>query len=301
MIAAAALWLSPSTVAHAAALELQPSSEWSVVRQGDRCNVARQFGEGRNAVVLMLDKFNQGERFLVSLAGHPLILPAELPARAASPGPGNLPYRLRFRPTDEGFAYTLAFGGKDQEDTPYLVLGDADLVPSGAARAGADGDAPLSVLRDRAAEERSARQVLLDQPLQRDLVLHTGPMNVPMITVRACMDAVVRSWGLDPRQQEALVSRPQPTADPRSWIKSYDFPKKPLYRGESAVVAVRLLVDQTGKPTACAIQLSSVPAEFGQTSCQTLIERGRFEPARDAQGLAHASYYTTAIRWVNSG
>jgi len=67
------LALSMPSLASAAAPApsiLKPSSKWQVDYAYERCRLARQFGEGKQTVFLMMDRFGPTDSFRLTISGH---------------------------------------------------------------------------------------------------------------------------------------------------------------------------------------------------------------------------------------
>jgi hypothetical protein len=72
-----------------------------------------------------------------------------------------------------------------------------------------------------------------------------------------------------------------------------------LAKGKSGITPFRLMVDATGEPTACIIQVPG-NAPFDKMTCDVLMRRAHFDPALDANGRPVPSYYLNSIRWMTA-
>jgi protein TonB len=63
-----------------------------------------------------------------------------------------------------------------------------------------------------------------------------------------------------------------------------DYPAAAAREGAEGTVLTRFVVDRSGQPTNCVIAQSSGNAALDEVSCRIVIERFRFEPARNAAG-----------------
>jgi len=88
---------------------------------------------------------------------------------------------------------------------------------------------------------------------------------------------------------------PQPI-DQAGWISPADYPKPARREQREGVVGYRIDVDSRGHPVGCQIVLSAGPL-LDQPTCELLLRRSHFAPARDAAGKAVAGAYTARIRW----
>ncbi|MGV1683976.1 TonB family protein [Sphingopyxis sp. NJF-3] len=90
---------------------------------------------------------------------------------------------------------------------------------------------------------------------------------------------------------------PSPATSPGSWVTPDDYPARARRDEREGVVGFRLTVDADGLPSGCDVTASSGHADLDEKTCQLLMERARFTPARDENGQKVASSYTNRIRW----
>ncbi|HEY8592555.1 MAG TPA: energy transducer TonB [Sphingomicrobium sp.] len=119
-------------------------------------------------------------------------------------------------------------------------------------------------------------------------------MGEPLQAFDQCARDSLKDWGVDPDLQEKIV-RPLWAAASRNWIGADDYPTKLAVQGEESTVAIRLLVDATGKPTKCTSLTHYREKEFNEITCAKAMERLRFEPAELSDGTKVPSYYTQHI------
>lgn len=82
-----------------------------------------------------------------------------------------------------------------------------------------------------------------------------------------------------PGQDNAAASaKAEPANNPADWIGYADYPPASLRAREAGTVAVRLVVDSTGRVTACQIVSSSGYARLDEGTCATLVARAQFVP-----------------------
>ena len=95
----------------------------------------------------------------------------------------------------------------------------------------------------------------------------------------------------------ASPSEPSPKRSPATWVTSNDYPARAQERQVEGNVRARLGVSPSGLPTACTVMSSSGSEELDAKTCQLLMARARFEPARNASGVAIAGSWSTTIAW----
>lgn len=91
-----------------------------------------------------------------------------------------------------------------------------------------------------------------------------------------------------------------PVGSPGKWMTDQDYPSSAKKRGEQGTVAFTLLVSPDGTPVRCEITRSSNYADLDEKSCSILIQRAKFNPARDAEGNALHTYYRSFMYWAFS-
>lgn len=123
-------------------------------------------------------------------------------------------------------------------------------------------------------------------------------MHAPMDAVRACLDNLLASWGVDANTQKSLTREPMPVGNPGDWLKSSDYPQKMLDQGMNDSVNFRLTIDAVGMPTACNVLTMESRPEFIKATCDKLMQRARFNPALDAQGNPVPSIYVSTVIWT---
>lgn len=96
-----------------------------------------------------------------------------------------------------------------------------------------------------------------------------------------------------------LESEPIPTGDPGSWISSADYPSALRTKGVSGIVRFRLDVDAAGKPSNCTVLAAFSDVAFKKVTCDKLMRKAQFQPAKDAAGTAVPSYWVSSVVWIS--
>ncbi len=76
-----------------------------------------------------------------------------------------------------------------------------------------------------------------------------------------------------------------------------DYPLAAIRNHEQGAVAFRLTVGPDGRPAGCAVTSSSGSELLDSTTCRLLMERAKFQPARDSEGKAVADSVDGRIVW----
>ncbi len=85
------------------------------------------------------------------------------------------------------------------------------------------------------------------------------------------------------------------------WLGADNYPASAIRAGEQGRVVAIVSIDATGHPTACRIDISIGSPALEKGTCDVVLAKGQFEPARDARGRAVASAMTMPVRWVLPG
>jgi protein TonB len=96
---------------------------------------------------------------------------------------------------------------------------------------------------------------------------------------------------------DRLAPKAVPTGNPGRWFSNDDYPAEARRRNEQGRVQVRVKIDPHGVPRACAIVTSSGSISLDNTTCDLVMRRSRFTPARGADGKAVWGSWSSAIRW----
>ena len=279
------LALLPQTV-KAAETVLEPSGKWGLDYENDSCRLARAFGKDANYVVLVLDQFQPAGVMDLSLIGKWF-------SRFAD---SRIGLRTTFGPgLPKGELRDATLGTLGPEKTAIVMAGPRDILNRSIWQK--TDDSSQDVGPTTLEQEAAVTEVHFATYSMR-LTLKTGSMKAPLDAMRTCMTNLVKTWGLDPAQQNALSVRVAPTNKPGLWLTSADYPSGPLAKGASAIVRFRLMVAADGVPTQCFVQQATMSPEFTKLTCDLLMKRARFSPALDREGKPVASYFISSVLWL---
>lgn len=243
---------------------LAPTGKWVAQFEDSVCVLSRGYAVDGEPVVLAFRPLAGGDRIEILLilpySGRPFSRWGEAEVRLGSDGE-----RVKVR----DFDYTQTGGKRIVRMWPMLAeLGDLEAAESIGFKFGG----------------KSYRFALTSTAKA-------------MRTIGVCQDRLVRSWGYDPDALRALSAKAEPIS-PERWITDSDYPASALASRESGSVRVRYAVDAEGKPKDCAVIMSSGWSDLDRTTCALLMSRGRFRPAKDAEGNPALSLRTDAVSWI---
>lgn len=113
-----------------------------------------------------------------------------------------------------------------------------------------------------------------------------------------CLVKLFQSWGIDTARFGRGKPAPTPLGGgPGYWFDANeDYPAAARKAGLQGRVVMVLDVGKDGAIKACRVVVSA-GADLDAVSCQSVVKRGSFAPARDAQGKPVASWAVIPVRW----
>jgi len=265
---------------------LAPSGPWNLEYDEDSCALRRMFGSGEDQAYLEFRRFGPQLGLQTTIASEGM--------RARNPS------RFRYRLSDEvdwrdttGINITMdsGFSGvlfntslielpEEVRDQPqiveYLASIDRKGIELGAA-------ARVDTISLRGA-------------YRRELTLHLEKLDAPIAALNECIDELMTHWDIDIEAHKSLT-RPAVPTNFRETGRMLDYPPKMLRQSMPGIVNVRLAVDETGRITACHIQMPLSDPAFEESSCADIQRALEFDPALDKDGKPIASYWLTTVRF----
>ncbi|MCA0904385.1 energy transducer TonB [Qipengyuania aquimaris] len=120
-------------------------------------------------------------------------------------------------------------------------------------------------------------------------------VSAPVMAQESDIVPPVRTLPMEPAEKA------QPTENPANWVTTEDYPNWAERSGSQGRVVTELVIEKTGRVSACRITVSSDIPDLDRIACAKLMQRGRFKPARDEKGIPIASRYEQAVRFVLPG
>lgn len=84
---------------------------------------------------------------------------------------------------------------------------------------------------------------------------------------------------------------------PADWITPYDYPAAALAENRGGYSNFTLHISAAGKPIRCGITQSSGSNDLDAQTCALMMQRARFESARNSHGDAMPAVYRNRNRW----
>lgn len=132
----------------------------------------------------------------------------------------------------------------------------------------------------------------------RSATLDLSDLPAAFKALAECEADLLRELEIDPASLAKIKTPPTPAGRPGSWLTDADYPRGALRRGEQGTVTFRLIVAADGSVRYCSVLKSSGSRELDDAVCQFIPRRARFNPARDAIGVAVPSVFTSRFFWV---
>ena len=276
---AAALSSHPVSASDEPKFSLEPTSEWRLDEQSDRCRITRSFGSGKDQISLRIDQGGPEPFYTLTLVGRPVRHPY-----------GSV-IRIQFGPGEDPI-YRGYISAKSNAGTPALVMYGVALSPITAEEA-EKGIAPLS-------DERKSKidRLSLSRSIVSPFALERGSMGEPLAKLQDCATALARKLDLPNMIKSGKFRPAKLTFDEDELAEKIYYPWDLVRQGMEGRIDFRLTVNAQGKPTACHILATNRPQMFDDAVCLSLMKNARFEPALDADGEPQASYFEHAISFI---
>lgn len=277
-------------------VRLQPSGPWVVDYAANSCRLIRDFGQGKDKTKLAFESAAPGELDMLVI-GRPLRTYDEtVPARFRPVGGKTFDGRVAQTVTNREPAILWSH----PRMLPDAVIDKLDRERDEAvkapdvrppARSPAERDEYKKIGKQFAA---AATELEIWTRRNRPVILETGSLGAAMAQFDQCGRDSLKDWGVDPDVEDE-IARPLWPLNTSRLLYYTDYPPDMLRAGKESEVAVRLLVDATGKVTKCTSLSHFTEPEFNRITCERITQRARFEPAELADGTKVPSYYTQRV------
>lgn len=150
-------------------------------------------------------------------------------------------------------------------------------------------------------EMRERLEELRPSAGERETAPARAPAPVAMPQARNAAPPPPRAVCPSNPEAAAAPHPPIPCGTPASWLGPGDYPAAALARGEAGTAGVTLSIGRNGRVGDCSIGRSSGSEVLDRATCRLMRERGRFLPARDAEGERVPSRLRFSMRWQIEG
>lgn len=272
----AAASVTAGAAAPAAAQEAavyKPAGQWALDYGDDYCRLSRTFSDGNNELSLAFERIEPGPAMRMVIIGDGIRTFRRADELGWSFAPGQSERKARY-------AQAKTAAGKD-----YYNFGPVTVVPW-------EPPAPPPTY-DRKAEQDAAKPftaIALGSGLLSPVRIETGSLAAPVAALQGCADDLAQTWGIDAARLPGWTP-PMPEGGGAGWLPQGTIPFSEFSKFAGGSNQVRLMVDPTGKATACEIHWATLSDSLNKRICDTLLDKAKFAPARDAQGEAMAGLW----------
>jgi hypothetical protein len=279
-LAIAGLMAAPvPAAAQAAPAVFKPAGQWALDYGDDYCRLARSFSDGKDDLALAIERIEPGPTARLILVSD-----AIKPFRSAEE------IGWHFTPADPErkarYTHSTTADGKQ-----YYNLGPIMLASFTPPAPGAPATPPPF---DRSKEQAAAKAMtgfVLDNGLNTPVQVETGDLSAPIAALQACADDLAKSWGLDPAKLQTETSAAIPDKGGSGWLPQGTVGFGDFGKLGGGANQVRLMVDATGKATACKIHWPTLEATTNDKICKAALANAKFTPAKDSAGQAMPGYW----------
>lgn len=290
IFAIAGLTTTSPLMAKKEAVSLSPSSQWVINFTNDECSLNRKFGEGEDNVIVFISRYQPTDWFEIYFVSE------RFGKRS-----GNKPIKIQFG--SDNPVQTAEFSrGLTEQNKPALILSDSLRIapPSEIEQrilAQKNVPAGFFIAHITDEQERKVDFIKFTPPRSSEISLETNTMAGAFKALRNCNDGLLDNWGIDVEKHKTITSYVTPKSNPQDWIRSGDYPRTQLQKGQIAIIQFRLNIDTNGRATDCFIQRSIGDEAFDKAVCNNLLKRSEFNPALDNDGNPMDSYFIDKVRF----
>jgi hypothetical protein len=279
LLAVAGMVAAPAAQAQDDGAVFKASSAWAADYGDDYCRLVRSFSDGTDEINLAIQRIQPGAETQLLFIGD---------AIKTFRGANEINWHFLPSDADRKTPYSRSKTGDGQQ---YLRMDGVFLTPIAPPAPGAPPGPPKY---DRAAEQETGKSLtglLLTGGLTKPVRIETGRLNAPMAALQTCTDDLLKTWGLDAEKHKTMSAAAFPLLTPQGWLPNGTIPFSEFAKFAGGGNQVRLMLDTSGKPTACVIHSPTLEKSLNDKICALLMDKASFTPAKDAAGQAMASYW----------
>lgn len=256
-----------STAAAEPGTDWQPAGKWEVNFAAQQCLAFRPYKRGNETVQIALEAIPPGEGLTFYL-----IVPPETLDRWT-----NASVQVGGRRIEAGSLSEFSMGDKKLRATS-------------------------SVFDEEEAARLEAGEPLGIGPDGR--LMHMSLAALPTVRkhLASCVSDLLKSWGYPIDRQQTIATYPEAEGGslPR-FFRPNDYPASAIREDIDGRVRVLFDVRTDGRARNCRVILSSRNKELDNKTCQVIVERARFVPAKDVSGQPIDAPSLATIIWVIPG
>lgn len=278
--AVAGLVAAPAVQAQDGPAVFKPSSVWAADYGDDYCRLVRSFSDGKDEISLVLQRVQPGADTQLMLVGN---------AIRAFRGATQLQWHFLPNDSERKSNYTRGETGDGQQY--FRIEGVMFAPPAPPAPGAAPGALPPY---DRAGDQAAGKAftgLAVEGGLTEPVRIETGRLDSVIAALQTCTDDLITTWGLDAQKHKAMTAPAILAPNPGGVLPQGTIPFGEFAKFAGGGNQVRLMLDASGKPTACHIFSPTLSETLNGKICELAMARASFTPAKDADGQAMTSYW----------
>ena len=111
-----------------------------------------------------------------------------------------------------------------------------------------------------------------------------------------CLGQLRTAYKVSDTDLAAIVTKPK--AELAAFFSTEDYPSEAWSTGKGGTVGVLIWVEATGRVSTCEVIETSAAAVLEKATCDVLIKRAKFNPAKDAAGRTVRAPSFGRVRWM---
>ncbi len=100
-----------------------------------------------------------------------------------------------------------------------------------------------------------------------------------------------------PPPPPAISKAAGPRGDPAQWVTDADYPPRAQREEREGTSGIAWEINAEGRVENCRVTSSSGSPDLDEAACRAITRRGRYTPARDADGNPMRSTQSRRVRW----
>lgn len=267
----------------------KPAGPWAMEYANESCRLIRNFTDGQRTITAAFERLAPGIALRLGLAGN-----------ALSTWRGEKEVAFRYDPGGEPRTSSLQRTVLADGRNSFLIASASLPMPIAPAKPGDEPSVAPGVQSKVEDEDTLASRItsiVITDGFHDEQEIQFGSLAKPIAAMRACVDDLVKSWGIDPRQLETSSRRPEPSNAPQTWITNNDYPTSMLVANRQGIVGFRLIIGQDGTVERCRVDIEK-PGAFEEATCKAVLKRAKFNPGLDAEGKPMRSYWMSRVHFA---
>jgi len=256
-------WMLAAAAAATGPAPLAPKGTWTVDYEESMCVLSHDFGEG-------------GDRVTIGFRPWPMGEETELAVLWPDKGYGVFGGNAEVQLLPKGEKVSGSYSG-------YATIKMGKL-------------ATITVDQDKLGDLREASSVSVNLIHRKQWVVSLPPAAKAVAALKACSDDLLKSWGMDPDEQQHLSQGPK--GNPAQYFGPDQYPPEAIRAGQQGRVVAIGTVGIDGRVTGCMVAVTSGSAILDQTTCTIMKSSMRYTPALDLSGKPIVSHTVLPVRWV---